>query len=304
MAKPERPAAIVFENVTHIYPKAAQPALKDVTLKIPRRGVYGLLGPNGAGKTTFMRLAAALIASSKGRVFVGGYDTQRESDRVRGIVGYLPQEYELYPTLSGWEFLDYMALLSGVSDREKRVRELIAWVGLEHAAHKPLRTYSGGMKQRIALAQAILSQPPILLLDEPTTGLDIEERLRFKDWLLNYAQGATVVFSSHLVEDIALLCDWVVVLRQGEIRYHGPVSDLIRMVEGKVWARVLPRDRRQVQAEGMVPIATRVLEDGSGYVETRFLWLIEGPPPMEDVKPVRPTLQDAYVYLQNEGMEG
>ena len=278
--------------------------MKDVTLKIPRRGVYGLLGPNGAGKTTFMRLAAALMTSSKGRVFVGGYDTQRESDRVRGIVGYLPQEYELYPTLSGWEFLDYMALLSGVSDREKRVRELIAWVGLEHAAHKPLRTYSGGMKQRIALAQAILSQPPILLLDEPTTGLDIEERLRFKDWLLDYAQGATVVFSSHLVEDIALLCDWVVVLRQGEIRYHGPVSDLIRMVEGKVWARVLPRDRRQVQAGGMVPIATRVLEDGSGYVETRFLWLIEGPPPVEDVKPVRPTLQDAYVYLQNEGMEG
>lgn len=301
MAKPERPAAIVFENVTHIYPKAIQPALRGVTLKIPCQGVYGLLGPNGAGKTTFLRLTAALMAPTQGRVFVGGYDTQRESDRVRSIIGYLPQEYELYPSLTGWEFLDYMALLSGISDREKRVRELIAWAGLEHVAHKPLRTYSGGMKQRIALAQAVLIQPPILLLDEPTTGLDIEERLRFKDWLLDYAKTSTVVFSSHLVEDIALLCDWVTVLRQGELRYHGPVFGLTKMVEGRVWAVVLPRERRQVQAEGMVPIATRVLEDGSGYVETRFLWLAEGPPPVEGAKPVKPILQDAYVYLQHVG---
>ncbi|MDQ7029723.1 MAG: ABC transporter ATP-binding protein [Ardenticatenia bacterium] len=272
--------------------------MKGVSLEIPPRGIYGLLGPNGAGKTTFLRLAAALMEPTQGRVLVGGYNTAQEGDRIRRLIGYLPQEYELYPALTGWEFLDYMALLSGVSNREHRIRELLAWVGLEHVAHKRLCTYSGGMKQRLALAQALLTKPPILLLDEPTTGLDPEERLRFKDWLLDYAQEHTVVFSSHLVEDIALLCDHVAVLRRGRVRYQGPVADLVKVVEGKVWGVLLPRERRRIQVDGVVPIATRVLEDDPERVEVRFLWLADDPPPVEGAQPVRPTLQDAYVHLQ------
>ncbi len=295
--------AIVFEHVTHIYPKITQPALNDVSLEIPPRGIYGLLGPNGAGKTTFLRLAAALMKPTQGRVLVGGYATAQEADHIRRLIGYLPQEYDLYPSLTGWEFLDYMALLSGVPDREKRIRELLAWIGLEHAAHKRLRTYSGGMKQRLALAQALLTQPPILLLDEPTTGLDPEERLHFKDWLLDYAQEHTVVLSSHLIEDIALLCHQVAVLRQGRVRYHGPVSGLLKVVEGKVWVAVLPRAHRRIQVKSMVPIATRVLEDGSGRVEVRFLWLKTDRPPVEGAQPTSPVLQDAYVYLQQGEQE-
>jgi len=294
-------AAIVCESVIYTYPKTIQPALNDVSLEIPPRGIYGLLGPNGAGKTTFLRLAAALMEPTQGRVLVGGYNTAQEGDQIRRLIGYLPQEYELYPTLTGWEFLDYMALLSGVANRKNRIRELLAWVGLEHAAHKRLRTYSGGMKQRLALAQALLTEPPILFLDEPTTGLDPEERLRFKDWLLDYAQAHTVVFSSHLVEDIALLCDHVAVLRRGRVRYQGPVADLVKVVEGKVWDVILTREHRRVQADGVVSIATRVLEDDPGRVEVRFLWLVDDPPPVEGARPVRPTLQDAYVYLQQVG---
>ncbi len=290
--------AIVFERVTYTYPKANQPALDDVSLEIPSIGVYGLLGPNGAGKTTFLRLATGLMAPAQGRVLVGGYDTARNSHLVRRMIGYLPQEYELYPALTAYEFLDYMALLSGVPDREKRIRQLLAWVGLEHVADKRLRTYSGGMKQRLVLAQALLTEPPILFLDEPINGLDPEERLRFKDWLLDYAEEHTVVFSSHSIEDIALLCDWVGVLRRGQVRYHGSVAGLIKIVEGRVWIATLPRKHRRLQADGMMPTATRVLEDSSGRVEVRFLWLAGGPPPVESARPAEATLQDAYVYLQ------
>lgn len=295
---------IVFESVTYTYPKANRPALNAISLKIPSGGIYGLLGPNGAGKTTFLRLATGLMAPTHGRVFVGGHDTERDGHLVRRSIGYLPQEYELYPALTGWEFLDYMALLSGVPNREKRIRELLEWVGLERVACKRVRTYSGGMKQRLALAQALLGEPPILFLDEPTNGLDPEERLRFKDWLLDYAQNHTVVFSSHLVEDVALLSDRVAVLRQGQIRYEGPVIGLLKVVEGKVWAVILAREQRRVEGEGVVSIATRVVEDGSGRVEVRFLWLADGSPPVDGARPVTPTLQDAYVYLQQEDSNG
>ncbi len=291
--------AVVFEQVTHVYPGAQRPALAQVTLEIPFPGIYGLLGPNGAGKTTLLRLATALMAPTQGRVRIGGHDTVQAGDRVRRVIGYLPQEYELYPALTGWEFLDYMALLCDVPNREDRIRELLVWSGLEHVAHKRLSTYSGGMKQRLALAQTVLTRPPFLFLDEPTTGLDPEERLRFKEWLLDYAQDHTVVFSSHLVEDIALLSEQVAVLRQGRMRFAGPVAALIEVVAGKVWTAVLPRTQRRLQAKGAVPVATRVLESAD-RVETRFLWLAQGPPPVEGAQPVKPTLQDAYVYLQLE----
>jgi ABC-type multidrug transport system ATPase subunit len=197
-----------------------------------------------------------------------------------------------------------MALLAGLEDPKARATELLTWAGLRDAGRRKIRTYSGGMKQRLAVAQALLHEPPLLVLDEPTTGLDPEERLRFKDWLLDYAQEHTVVLSSHLVEDIALLCDRVAVLREGEIRYQGAVPDLVRLAEGKVWQVVLPRTARRVNEKGVVPVRTRVLEDGSGRVEVRFLWLRPGPPPVAEARPATPCLEDAYMYLQHASGEG
>ena len=298
--------AVHFEQVTYQYPRSARPALRGATVSIPQGGVFGLLGPNGAGKTTFLRLLTALLPPITGRVRVLNLDTTRAPLQVRRQIGYVPQEYALYPQLTGWEFLHYMALLAGLDEPAARADELLAWAGLRQAARRKIRTYSGGMKQRLAVAQALLGQPPLLVLDEPTTGLDPEERLRFKDWILEYAQEHTVVFSSHLVEDVALLCDRVAVLREGEVRYQGPVSGLIRLAEGKVWRVVLPRTARQIGGKGVLPVRTRVLEDGSGRMEVRFLWLGAGAPPIADAQPAAPRLEDAYVYVQRgaEVLEG
>ncbi len=292
--------SIIFERVTHIYPGRNEPALENVDLVIPEKGVYGLLGPNGAGKTTLLRLAAALMEPTQGRVLVKGHDTRKDGHRIRRLIGYLPQEYDLFPMLTGREFLEYMALLEGLPQREKRINDLLAWIGLEKVAHRPIRTYSGGMKQRLALAQAVLSQPPILLLDEPTTGLDPEERLRFKDWLLDYAQNHTVVLSSHLVEDIALLSDRIAILRQGQLRCQGRLVELVKKVEGRVWIVILPWKQRDIlqKIEHLIPISTRVLEDGSGQLEVRFLWMASGTPPIPHAQLAKPTLQDIYKFIQ------
>ncbi len=300
-----QPEAIAqFQDVTYRYPRASRPALQKVTLSIPKGGVYGLLGPNGAGKTTFLRLLTTLLPPTQGRLRVLGRDTRQAPAAIRRHIGYLPQEYTLYPHLRGREFLHYMALLSGIDDPEGTVDTLLEWAGLRAAAERKIRSYSGGMKQRLAVAQALLGNPPLLVLDEPTTGLDPEERLRFKDWLLDYAQEHTVVLSSHLVEDIALLCDRVAVLRQGKVRYQGSLRALLHLVEGKVWQVVLPRQARRLRAAGLFPVRSRVLEDGTGQVEVRFVWLKAPPPPVPGAQPVQASLQDAYVYLQQGEGEG
>lgn len=288
---------VSFQNVTKRYKGSASPALSNISLEIPPRGIFGLLGPNGAGKSTFLRLIATLSRPTKGRVIVGDHESTREPAQVRKLIGYVPQEYTLYPNLTAWEFLDYMALLSGIKQRRQRIEEVLEMVGLRQVAHRGLKTFSGGMKQRVAIAQALLHRPPLLLIDEPTTGLDPEERVRFIEWVLAYGNQNTIVFSTHFVEDVSLTCDHVAILYQGTLLFCGRPSDLIRKAEGKVWRASVPREQWLIMQKQAVIIESRIREEMPGWVEVRYL--DDGPSPsnaaMKEV--VKPSLKDAYFYL-------
>lgn len=286
-----------FQNVTKRYKGNDTPALHRVSLEIPAGGIFGLLGPNGAGKTTFLRLVATLSKPTEGHVIVGGYETTREPAYVRKLIGYVPQEYTLYPQLTAWEFLDYMALLSGIKKRREIIKEVLEVVGLTQVSHQPLKTFSGGMKQRVAIAQAILHRPPLLLIDEPMRGLDPEERAYFTEWLLTYSSRNTIIFSTHLIEDVASTCNHIAILHQGNVLFNGSTRDLIREAEGKIWQTVIPREQWLVMQKQKTVIESRVREDAPRWVEIRYLdegfQLKEG----VEAKPVKPSLKDAYFYL-------
>ncbi len=290
---------ISFDQVTKQYDKLSEPALRALSLTIPPTGIFGLLGPNGAGKTTFLRLAAALLRPTAGYVTIGSHDTVREPAKVRRLLGYAPQEYTLYTNLTAWEFLDYMALLSRVENRRERVREVLDIVGLQGVAHRRLKTFSGGMKQRVVLAQAMLHRPSVLLVDEPTTGLDPEERTRFREWLLDYGNRSLVVFSTHIVEDVAFICDRLAILWQGQLLFNGKPGELIRQTEMKIWRTRTLRTRLQaLSIQGRV-INSRILEEQPDWVEIRYIredgmGALGG---VEEGEPVQPSLEDAYFYL-------
>ncbi len=290
---------ISFDQVTKQYDKLSEPALRALSLMIPPTGIFGILGPNGAGKTTLLRLAAALLRPTAGCVTIGSHDTVREPAKARRLVGYVPQEYTLYANLTAWEFLDYMALLSRVENRQERVREVLDIVGLQGVAHRRLKTFSGGMKQRVVLAQAVLHRPSVLLVDEPTTGLDPEERTRFRQWLLDYGNRSTVVFSTHIVEDVAFVCDRLAILWQGQLLFNGKPGELIRQTEMRIWRTRTLRTRLQdLSIQGRV-INSRILEEQPDWVEIRYIrgdgmGALEG---VEEGEPVQPSLEDAYFYL-------
>ena len=201
-------------------------ALADLDLELGP-GITGLLGPNGAGKTTLIRILATLLAPSAGEVRVNGWRAASSDDRVeiRRRLGYLPQDLGLYPQFTVFEFVDYLALLKELddpADRHRRVRSALAAVELEDLARRKIRTLSGGMRRRVGIAQAIVADPQLLLLDEPTTGLDPEQRMRFRQLIAGIGEHRTVVLSTHLVEDVAAVCTQVVVLWQGRVRFRAP----------------------------------------------------------------------------------
>jgi ABC-2 type transport system ATP-binding protein len=204
-------------------------------------GITGLLGPNGAGKTTLIRILATLLAPSAGEVRVNGWRAADPGDRVeiRRRLGYLPQDLGLYPRFTVFEFVDYLAILKELddpADRHRRVRSALAAVELDDLAGRKIRTLSGGMRRRVGIAQAIVADPELLLLDEPTTGLDPEQRMRFRQLIAGLGAQRTVVLSTHLVEDVAAVCTRVVVLWQGQIRFQGTPSELRGVADGQVWS--------------------------------------------------------------------
>jgi ABC-type multidrug transport system ATPase subunit len=214
-------------------------ALNDVNLTI-ETGMFGLLGPNGAGKTTLMRILAGILYPTRGHVRVGEYDgtTERGRTAIKRVLGYLPQDLGMYPDLNAREFLDYIAILKGMDDRKQRkarVEEVLELVALTQVAKRKLKTYSGGMKRRAGIAQALLNDPRLLIVDEPTAGLDPEERIRFRNLLSDLSGERTVLLSTHIVEDIAQTCQNVAVMQSGHIRFQGTTLDLIHETQGKVW---------------------------------------------------------------------
>lgn len=285
--------SIIVEKVTKKYRGAPGDALHAVSLTC-EEGVFGLLGPNGAGKTTLMRIIATLIAPSSGRVTVEGYSVLKEPSRVRALIGYLPQEYALYPHLSAWEFLEYMGMLSGVKGLSGRIEEVLTQVGLLAIARRRLATFSSGMKQRVAIAQALLHRPPVLLVDEPTAGLDPAERVRFRNLLADLGRARTILLSTHIVEDVVATCRQVTVLSEGEIAFSGEIDSLVSFAQGKVWEATLsPGEWERIRHD--YPIVSSRPGGSTDFMKVRFL-VPETRPPF-DAQTVSPTIEDAYLLL-------
>jgi ABC-2 type transport system ATP-binding protein len=222
-------------------------ALNGIDLRI-NSGMFGLLGPNGAGKTTLMRILAGIVNPTNGKVRVDSYELPSEKGKqaVKSMLGYLPQELGMYPDLTAFQFVDYMAILKGMDDpraRRERVEQVLKMVGLADAAGRKIKSFSGGMKRRVGIAQALVNDPKLLIVDEPTAGLDPEERIRFRNLLVNLAADRAVLLSTHIVEDIGQTCRDMAVLSRGRVIFRGSPAELITAAQGHVW--ILKTDSRR-----------------------------------------------------------
>jgi ABC-type multidrug transport system ATPase subunit len=264
-------------------------ALGGVDLEIECE-VFGLLGPNGAGKTTLIRILATLLPPTSGKATVFGHDVVRDRLAIRSKLGYLPQDYGTYPRLTGREYLEYIAALKEIRRPKQEIEHLLSQFGLSGVARRRVTTYSGGMVRRLGIAQALLGSPKLLLVDEPTAGLDPEERVRFRDLLMSLGSDRIAVLSTHLVEDIAMACDRLSVLNRGRIVYHGTASGLTELYHGKVYEVELSEvaAKEKLSAWGKRVLTTQ-RRDAARAV--RVLGEVEGG------RPVTPSLEDAYLAL-------
>ncbi|MFN4240469.1 MAG: ABC transporter ATP-binding protein [Erythrobacter cryptus] len=230
-----------LQGVSHTYPNGTR-ALDNVTLSIPK-GMFGLLGPNGAGKSTLMRTIATLQAPTQGSIRFGEIDVLMQPDLLRRTLGYLPQDFGVYPRISAYRMLDHMALLKGITGRGERravVETLLAQTNLWAVRNKAIAGFSGGMRQRFGIAQALIGDPQLIIVDEPTAGLDPEERNRFLNLLAGIGENVVVILSTHIVEDVADLCPRMAVLAGGKVRLEGAPRELISATAGRVWQRTIP----------------------------------------------------------------
>ncbi len=229
-------------NVSHTYPNGTR-ALDDVTLSIPK-GMYGLLGPNGAGKSTLMRTVATLQTPSSGQISFGDIDVLKNPEQLRETLGYLPQDFGVYPRVSAYDMLDHMAVLKGVAnakERKETVETLLSQTNLWDVRKKAIAGFSGGMRQRFGIAQALIGNPNLIIVDEPTAGLDPEERNRFLNLLAEIGENVVVILSTHIVEDVSDLCPQMAVIVLGQIKQQGAPKDLIEQAKGTVWAKTIER---------------------------------------------------------------
>ena len=248
-----------LQDVGHVYANGTR-ALDRVTLSIPR-GMYGLLGPNGAGKSTLMRAVATLQAPTEGSIRFGDIDVVAEPERLRRTLGYLPQDFGVYPRVSAYEMLDHMAVLKGVTspaDRKSTVETLLQQTNLWPVRKKALTGFSGGMRQRFGIAQALIGNPRLIIVDEPTAGLDPEERNRFLNLLAEIGENVVVILSTHIVEDVADLCPRMAVLADGRIQLEGAPLDLIRSTRGRIWTKAIGRGELESYRERYEVISTRL----------------------------------------------
>jgi ABC-type multidrug transport system ATPase subunit len=232
-----------LSHVSHIYANGTK-ALDDVSLEIPR-GMYGLLGPNGAGKSTLMRCIATLQSPSQGAIRFGDIDVVKEPSRLRETLGYLPQEFGVYPRVSAYDLLDHLALLKGFSkagERKEQVEALLHQVNLWTVRKRAVAGFSGGMRQRFGIAQALLGNPSLIIVDEPTAGLDPEERNRFNNLLAEIGENVVVILSTHIVDDVADLCARMAIISNGRIVLEGTPDDLTRTLKGRIWRRAIDKE--------------------------------------------------------------
>ncbi|WP_411339325.1 ABC transporter ATP-binding protein [Sphingopyxis sp. J-6] len=248
-----------IENLTHVYPNGTR-ALDSVSLNVPA-GMFGLLGPNGAGKSTLMRTIATLQVPTSGAIRFDAIDVLADPDALRRTLGYLPQDFGVYPRVSAWDMLDHLAVLKGYSNRGERrdaVATLLNQVNLWSVRNKAVAGFSGGMRQRFGIAQALIGQPRLVIVDEPTAGLDPEESNRFLNLLSEVAENIVVIFSTHIVQDIADLCQNAAIIAGGRIITTGSPDELVAQVKGRVWTKTIDKHELDAHRAQYDIIATRL----------------------------------------------
>jgi ABC-type multidrug transport system ATPase subunit len=285
---------VVVENLSKEYRGGAQRvrALSDVQFSLGS-GVLGLLGPNGAGKSTLMRILATITQPSSGRVLWNDVDIAGQPDALREVLGYLPQDFGVYPHLNAIEFLEYLAAVKGVNAgaARTRIRQLLELVNLTGAAKRPLGGYSGGMRQRIGIAQALLNDPQLLIVDEPTAGLDPEERVRFRNLLSELSGERVVILSTHIVSDIEAVATSIAIMEQGHLLAHDSPEALLASVTGKIWEVVIPSAELPALRQKYLVSSTAHRSDG---IHAR---VVAGDAPDKAIRPLDPSLEDAYLFV-------
>lgn len=278
-----------IKNLTKTYPNGVK-ALNDINLEITN-GMFGLLGANGAGKSSLMRTIASLQEPSSGRIIFNDSDIVKEPNEVRKQLGYLPQEFGVYPKISAEKLLNHMAILKGIldkKDRKEQVTALLQQVNLYQHRKKSVYTFSGGMRQRFGIAQALLGNPQLIIVDEPTAGLDPEESNRFLNLLSEIGESVIVILSTHIVEDVRNLCPQMAILSNGEIISEGNPTELVLTIEGKIWTKIIPKKDIEIYKKAFQVISTKLV---SGETQIRVL---------SDNKPetgfamITPNLEDYY----------
>lgn len=295
---PDNSVHLSIRNLQKTYPNGVQ-ALKGINLEI-KKGMFGLLGPNGAGKSSLMRTIATLQEADSGEIFLDDLDVLNRKDEVRKILGYLPQEFGVYPKISAEQMLDHIARLKGILNRQERkevVGALLNRVNLYKERKKHLGTYSGGMKQRFGIAQALLGNPRLIIVDEPTAGLDPAERNRFYNLLSELGENTIVILSTHIVEDVRTLCSDFAIICQGEVLYAGNPEEAIAGLEGLVYASSIEKSEIERYRAGYHVISSQIK---SGKLGIR---VISGAHPGDGFLPAEPVLEDIYFHRISEKID-
>ena len=287
---------LVIKDLTKTYSSGVQ-ALKGVSLDLSP-GVFGLLGPNGSGKTTLMKIVGTLLEPDSGAIHLNGADVLTQKDRARRMLGYLPQDFGLYPTLTAWQMLDYLAKLKGVTNKQERhalVDALLDRVNLSSSRSQRLGEFSGGMRQRFGIAQALIGEPELIIVDEPTAGLDPEERLRFHNLISEAAGEKTVVIlSTHIVSDVSNLCSSMAIIREGRILSSCTPRQAVDELRESVWEATVPRDKLPVFKSQF-----NVLYSGMFDGQARVRVISKGQRPSEGFSLATPVLEDYYFGVVN-----
>jgi ABC-type multidrug transport system ATPase subunit len=286
---------IEIRDLRKVYPGGVV-GLQGLNLTIPS-GLYGLLGPNGSGKTTLMRILATLLEPSSGEATVGGFDVHRDKAAVRGILGYMPQEFGFYPNLTAYETLDYFTLLCRITDkqdRRRRIDEALSQVNLTQLAGRRVGTFSGGMKQRLGLAQALLNDPKVLIVDEPTSGLDPEERIRLRNLWAELAGDRIIILSTHIVADLAASAEQLAILHKGKLLFAGRPSELLSPLRGRTW--IIDIDEEELSPIRKEYFVTGVFRSATGMQVRAICEQMAHPRGYL----AEPTMDDAYVHVMKQ----
>ncbi|MBB4799192.1 ABC-type multidrug transport system ATPase subunit [Brevundimonas bullata] len=280
---------LTINNLVHVYGNGTR-ALGDVSLTIPT-GMFGLLGPNGAGKSTLMRTIATLQTPTSGEIRFGDIDVIRQPELLRRTLGYLPQDFGVYPRVSAYDMLDHMAVLKGIADgkeRKQTVEALLNQVNLWSVRKKALAGFSGGMRQRFGIAQALIGNPRLIIVDEPTAGLDPEERNRFLNLLAEIGENVVVILSTHIVEDVADLCPRMAVLAGGKIQLEGAPLELMKQMSGRVWKKAIAKEALPEHRARFEVISTRL------FAGQTVIHVLADAQPGEGFEPASGGLEDVY----------